>query len=111
MSLNDFILIDKIGKGSFTVVWKVKRRVDGKVYALKQVKILEMGITEQQHALDEVRFLASITHPCVIAFKEVFYDFHTKSLCLLLEYAPAGDLRAKIKAFASENERFSHSFL
>ncbi len=37
MSLNDFILLSKIGEGAYSSVHKVKRISDGNLYALKKV--------------------------------------------------------------------------
>lgn len=36
-SLRDFIPLEKLGEGSFSTVYKVKRVSDGKLYALKKV--------------------------------------------------------------------------
>ena len=36
--MDGFIILDKIGEGSFSSVYKVKRIEDGIVYALKRVK-------------------------------------------------------------------------
>jgi len=41
-------------------VYKVKRRTDGKEYALKKVKLLNLSSKEKENALNEVRILASI---------------------------------------------------
>jgi serine/threonine protein kinase len=37
MSLSDFVILSKIGEGSFSSVHKVNRTSDKKIYALKQV--------------------------------------------------------------------------
>jgi serine/threonine protein kinase len=37
MSLSDFVILSKIGEGSFSSVHKVNRVSDKKIYALKQV--------------------------------------------------------------------------
>lgn len=39
MSINDFVVLSKIGHGSFAQVYKVRRLDDNKVYALKQVGV------------------------------------------------------------------------
>jgi NIMA (never in mitosis gene a)-related kinase len=47
---------------------------------------------EKENALNEVRILASINHPNVIAYKEAFFDDNSSSLCIVMEYADGGDL-------------------
>ena len=37
MSLNDFVVLSKIGEGAYSSVHKAKRISDGVVYALKKV--------------------------------------------------------------------------
>jgi len=37
MSMNDFVILSKLGEGSYSNVYKVKRINDGKEYALKKV--------------------------------------------------------------------------
>lgn len=37
--MNNFEIISKIGEGAFASVYKVKRKEDGKIYALKKIKI------------------------------------------------------------------------
>jgi serine/threonine protein kinase len=37
--MNQFEVIAKVGEGAFAAVYKVKRREDGKIYALKKIKI------------------------------------------------------------------------
>jgi len=39
MSLEQFQIIAKLGDGSYSSVYKVKRLEDGHIYALKKVKI------------------------------------------------------------------------
>jgi len=52
-------------------------------------------VKERQNALNEVRILASIQHPNVIAYKEAFLE-DEKNLCIVMEYADDGDLYQKI---------------
>lgn len=47
---------------------------------------------EKENALNEVRILASISHPNMIAYKDAFFDEKTNSLCIVMEFADMGDL-------------------
>lgn len=40
MPLEDFTIEQELGKGSFGIVFKCKRKIDGKIYAIKQVSSL-----------------------------------------------------------------------
>jgi NIMA (never in mitosis gene a)-related kinase len=69
-----------IGDGAYSSVYKVRRAEDNDVYALKMVKMLNLSEKEKENALNEVRILASITHPNVVSYKEAFIDETSSSL-------------------------------
>lgn len=51
---------------------------------------------EKSAALNEIRLLASIDMPYVIAYKSSFYMQDIQSLCIVMEYADGGDLENMI---------------
>ena len=61
-------------------MYKVRRQTDGIEYALKKVRMLKLSEKEKENALNEVRILASIKHPNIIAYKETFFDDTSSSL-------------------------------
>ena len=97
--MDSFEIIDKLGDGAYSTVYKVKRKQDDKIYALKKVKLKGLSEKEKQNALNEVRILASIKSNFVISYKESFIDEEDSSLCLVMEYADKGDLYQKIIQF------------
>ena len=56
----------------------------------------KLSTKEKENALNEVRILASINHPAIIAYKEAFFEDQSASLCLVMEFADDGDLYQKI---------------
>jgi len=72
--------INILGDGAYSSVYKVRRQEDNDVYALKKVKMLNLSEKEKENALNEVRILASISHPNVISYKEAFIDDSSSSL-------------------------------
>ena len=69
-----------IGEGAYSSVYHVRRITDNETYALKKVKMQKLSDKEKENALNEVRILASITHPSIIAYKEAFIDEPSQSL-------------------------------
>ena len=90
MSLSDFKILAKlgmffhgkfeimenfvVGHGTYSDVYKVMRRQDNVEYAIKRVKIGNMGKNEQQNALNEVQVLSKINSPYIISYKEAFIE-------------------------------------
>lgn len=105
-TLNDFEVIKALGSGSFSCVYKVKRKSDGQEYAMKKVKLPQLKAKEKENALNEVRILASISDPYIIGYKEAFVDESTQTLCIIMEYAGGGDILNKISAFKKSGGSF-----
>ena len=97
--MDGFEMLKKLGDGSYSVVYKVRRKADNNIYALKKVNLQKLKDKEKQNALNEVRILASIKSPFVISYKEAFIEESDKSLCIIMEYADRGDLYQKIVQF------------
>ena len=97
MSLRDFEILSKLGSGSYSSVYKVRRRADSHLYALKQVSLGTLAAREKANAVNEVRILASMSSPHVVAYYEAFLDYNSGSLCIVMEYADGGDLLERIK--------------
>ena len=94
MSFKDFKVLETIGKGSFASVYKVLRKSDNKIYALKRVKINKMSKKEIADALNEIRFLASIRHKNIVGFLGTYSL--TYSLTHLLTYSLTYSLTYRI---------------
>jgi len=101
-SLDDFEQLCLLGEGAYSAVYKVKRLADNDIYALKKVKLPSLSDKEKQNALNEVRLLASVQDPNIIAYKEAFFDDKTRCLCIVTECADGGDLMAQINRCQKE---------
>ncbi|CAD8099629.1 unnamed protein product [Paramecium sonneborni] len=116
MSLKNFKILSKLGDGSFSNVYKVRRLEDNLEYALKKVNLTNLSEKEKQNALNEVRILASIQHQNIIMYKEAFIDQVSNSLCIVMELASDGDLYQRIQkcikagSFFQENEILRYAF-
>jgi NIMA (never in mitosis gene a)-related kinase len=102
--LKDFKIIGKLGTGTFSTVYKVKRVSDGIFYALKKVKMSKLSkkglllfniqviFLEKSNALNEIRILASLDSPYIVSYMDAFYDDKSSSLCIIMDFAGGGDL-------------------
>ncbi|CAK87043.1 unnamed protein product (macronuclear) [Paramecium tetraurelia] len=106
-SLKDFQVIQELGKGSFSTVYKVKRIADGQEYALKKVKLGSLKYKEKENALNEVRLLASINSKYIVAYKEAFFDDECKCLCTVMELLSGGDVYRRITQAQKGGPQFS----
>ena len=65
--MEGFEILEKLGDGAYSIVYKVKRKEDSNIYALKKVKLKGLSEKEKQNGLNEVRILASVKSPYVIS--------------------------------------------
>ena len=103
--MENFEILNKLGNGSYSTVYKVRRKIDGQIYALKKVNLSNLTEKEKANSLNEVRILASIKSKYVISYKEAFFDEKDKTLGIVMEYADNGDLFQKI-LFHKKNKTF-----
>ncbi|CAD8053408.1 unnamed protein product [Paramecium primaurelia] len=106
-SLKDFQIIQELGKGSFSTVYKVKRIADGQEYALKKVKLGSLKQKEKENALNEVRLLASINNKYIVAYKDAFFDDESRCLCIVMELLSGGDVYRRITQALKGGPQFS----
>ena len=107
--MNNFQISTKLGEGAYSTVYKVRRFVDGNIYALKKVKLINLSEKERENSLNEVRLLASIKSRFVISYKEAFFDEKDNTLCMVMEFADSGDLYQKIIESRKRQRLFEES--
>ncbi|CAD8113072.1 unnamed protein product [Paramecium primaurelia] len=108
-TIQDFNILEKLGEGSFSSVYKVQRKSDSQYYAMKKVNISQQSLKERENALNEIRILASLDSPYIVEFKDAFIDQDGRILFVIMEYASGGDLnqilkQGKLEGGIKENE-------
>lgn len=106
MSLKEFEILKELGKGAYGCVYKVRRVIDLKIYALKKVELSKLSKKEKENALNEIRLLASIDSTYIVSYKDAFFDNESEVLCIVMEFVDDGDLESKI----SENTKQKRTF-
>jgi len=90
-TLDDFMLMKVIGKGSYGKVMLVRHRTEGNVYAMKMLRKENVVKRNQvEHTKTERNVLETVSHPFIV---NLVYAFQTpKKLYFVLEYCPGGEL-------------------
>ena len=104
--MENFEILEKLGEGSFSTVYKVRRKIDNQLYALKKVSLQNLKEKNILNSLNEIRLLASIKSNYIISYKEAFYEEKENSLIIIMEYADNGDLSNKIKNIKKFRQHF-----
>ena len=107
--MENFEIIEKLGEGAYSTVFKVKRKIDNQIYALKKVKLSNLKEKEKINSLNEVRILASVKNKYVISYKEAFFDEKDGTLGIIMEFADNGDLYQKIIEHKQKKSFFEES--
>jgi hypothetical protein len=91
VSLKSFEIISVLGKGTYGTVFKVKKKQDSKIYAMKMLKKKFIYQNQQiEKAKLERQILAAFSNPFL---NTLHYAFQTKDkLYLVIDYYPGGEL-------------------
>ena len=98
--MDKYEFVKELGSGSFGRVIKVYAKNDPFVpLAIKIIKMASLNEKERDGALNEIRLLASINSPYVIAYQDAFFNNADNTLCIVMEYADGGDLAVQMLLF------------
>jgi translation initiation factor 2-alpha kinase 4 len=89
-SCSDFEELKHIGKGAFGEVIKVRNKLDGRVYAIKKIKLSPKF---QKKVLTEVKTLSRLYHKNVVRYYQAWIE-----------------VESTVIAFSSDDERETNSF-
>ena len=90
-SLQDFMVLSQLGKGSNGLVFKVRSKLNNKDYVLKKIMLKSLTQLQQKEAFREAKILKKVRHPHIIRYYLSFRD--EGNLYILMEYAESGDLQ------------------
>ena len=93
----DYELLAELGKGSFGIVYRVRRKSDGVILVLKQINIAQLPAPLRSAALNEVKILSSLDNPYIVKYYDSFIE--KNMLNIFMEYCEGGDLSQYMKQF------------
>ena len=81
--------VQKIGSGTFGMVHLIRRKVDGRYFALKRVP-LDKDATDETRAINnEIQVLKSLNHANVVRYWDSFVE--KEYMCIVMDYCERGD--------------------
>jgi protein kinase A len=103
LSLDDFMIKETIGTGSFARVHLTQCKKDGKFYAIKAISKKDLVTRRQvEHGNNEREVMSMVSHPFLVT---LYGTFQTEShVFLVMDYIPGGELCGVIKHFKVINQ-------
>ncbi|KAK4466712.1 G2-specific protein kinase nim-1 [Cladorrhinum samala] len=112
MSESDkYDVLEKIGHGSFGVIRKVRRKVDGMVLCRKEISYLKMSQKEREQLHAEFQILSTLRHPNIVGYYHREHLKASQDLHLYMEYCGNGDLGRVIRGLIDKNQYAEESFV
>ncbi|GAW22482.1 hypothetical protein ANO14919_120190 [Xylariales sp. No.14919] len=112
MSESDkYEVLELIGHGSFGIIRKVKRKVDGMVLCRKEISYLKMSQKEREQLHAEFQILSSLRHPNIVGYFHREHLKQTQDLHLYMEYCGNGDLGRVIRDLTKANKYADEEFV
>lgn len=84
MNMEDFLKIEKIGEGTYGVVYKGKNKKTGQIVAMKKIRLESEDEGVPSTAIREISLLKELTHPNIVLLEDVLME--ETRLYLIFEY-------------------------
>jgi len=96
--LTKYEVLQKLGKGAYGIVWKVKDKESSEIFALKKIFGAFQNATDAQRTFREIIFLHELSdHDNIVSLVDVVKADNDKDIYLVFEYMET-DLHAVIRA-------------
>jgi len=90
--MDNYEKLNDLGKGSFGVVSKVRRKADSKVLVWKELNYGKMSEKEKQQLVSEVNILRELSHPNIVRYYDRIIDKEQAKIFIVMEYCEGGDM-------------------
>ena len=108
--MKDFVLTEKLGEGSYAVVYKGYKKGNTRdIVAVKCIKKSTLGKSSSENLFREIEILKSLDHEHIVKLKDFQWD--ENNIFLILEYCSGGDLSTFIRRYRHLPEHVARKFL
>ncbi|EDO41399.1 predicted protein [Nematostella vectensis] len=108
--INNFVVAEKLGQGSYATVYKAFKKGDNRdVVAIKCIKKKTLSKAATENLLTEIELLRNLEHEHIVQLKDFQWD--ENHIFLIMEYCGGGDLSRFIHSKRALPERMARKFL
>ena len=93
--MQNYSQIKLLGEGSYGKAFLCKRKSDGRLCVIKEIRLYGVPPEDREAALKEVSVLKALEHPFIVSYLDSFHE--RGNLYIVMEYADGGDLSSKIE--------------
>ena len=93
--MQNYDQVKVLGQGGFGKAILGKRKKDGYMVCIKEVRLTALSQKDREEAMKEIKVLAALNHPYIVKYIENFQE--RGSLYIVMEFADGGDLAQKIE--------------
>jgi len=107
--VGDYILVDKLGKGAYGVVYKAINIFEGNTVAIKQLNLKGASKEVIESLQEEINLLQSLDHINIVRY--IGHIRKGKELSIVMEYVENGSLAGMVKKYGRFPEPLARAYI
>ena len=105
-NITEFHILNRVEEGTYGVVFKAQDKKNGKMVALKRLKLTTSRDGFPIHYLREIKILSMLHHPNIIQLQEVVVSSSVEPVYLVMEFIEL-DLKTRMDTMRENKHSFS----